>query len=160
MGRSQRDPTAASIFIKAVDLLWRDDSPPTSWACPPSLAAQSSSFSVPLLPHVLGAKGYHISKTHYGPLPSQSLAMQETFQDGRPEEGQQVHLPGHVGGEIGPKGCLSAPSSDRSNPSLLRLCPGGSSVSLLEVTLQPVHIVPWAFSRVLKPVKKELRSGV
>ena len=90
-------------------------------------AAQSSSFSVPLFPHILGAKGYHISKTHYGPLPSQSLAMQETFQDGRPEEGQQVCPPGHVGGEVGPKGCLLAPSSGRSDPSLLRLCLGRSS---------------------------------
>ena len=37
LGRAQRDPTAVAIFTNGLDLSWKEDPPPTSWTCPPSL---------------------------------------------------------------------------------------------------------------------------
>ena len=101
--------------------------------------AQSSPLSVPLLAHVLGAEGLQLTKTNYGPLPSQSFALQEALQNGRPEEDQQMHPTGPMGGEIRPEGCLLAPPSGKGYPSPLRLCPGGSSVSLSKASIRFVH---------------------
>ena len=90
--------------------------------------AQSSPLSVPLLSHVLGAEGLQVSKTNYGSLPSKSFALQEAFQDGRPEEDQQVHPTGLVGRKVLLEGCLLAPPG-RGLLSLFHLRLGESSFS-------------------------------
>ena len=101
--------------------------------------AQSSPLSVPLLSHVLGAEGFRVSKTDNGPLSSQSVALQKAFQNGRPDEGQQVHPYGNVGSEVGPEGCLLAPASGNRDPPLLRLRPGGSAIPLPKAALRSIH---------------------